>query len=130
MKKDIQKIVIIVLAVAPTFAFAALDGVKGLIGDVKDILNLLEPVIFALALFFFFWGIIQFIRNEAGSDKTRAEGQRKILWGIIALFVMFSIWGILNFVGGLVGISPGVGNDPALQSGCNNCLPTDTQINP
>jgi len=93
----------------PAVSFAALNGVKDLLTQFQGILKLVVPIIFGLAMIYFFWGIAQFILHDAGDSKTRDEGKKKILWGIIAIFVMFSIWGILNWVGGLIGIPVGNG---------------------
>lgn len=94
----------------PVVSFAALDGIKGLLREARAILNLLIPILMALAIVYFFWGIAQFILNDAGSDKTREEGKKKIIWGIIALFVMMSIMGIISLMSGLTGISTTVTN--------------------
>lgn len=90
----------------PQVSFAAFDKIKSLLRDFKSLLDLLIPIIFALALLFFFWGLAQFIRSV--SDKTIQEGKNKMIWGIIALFVMISIWGIIKYIGDSVGIETGV----------------------
>ncbi len=48
----------------------------------------------SFASFFFFWGVVLFILN-AGNEEKRTSGKQKMLWGIIALFVIFSVWGII-----------------------------------
>jgi len=109
MKKIESKIIYGILACAvllPQVSFAAFDKLKGLLRDFKSILDLLIPITFALALIFFFYGLAQFIRSV--SDKTIAEGKSKMIWGIIALFVMISIWGIIGFIGDSVGIETGI----------------------
>ena len=52
------------------------------------------PLIFALAMFAFIWGVVNYVLNPENSSE-KEEGQKFMLWGIIALFVMISIWGIL-----------------------------------
>jgi len=69
-------------------------------------LNLIVPIVFALALIFFFYRLAQFIRSV--SDKTIEEGKNKMKWGIVALFVMVSIWGIIRYIGDSVGINTGI----------------------
>lgn len=95
-------------------SFAALGGLKGFLQDFAGLINSGVRVVFALAFLFFFWGAAQFILNDAGNDKTRADGKKKMLWGIIALFVMFSIYGILRMIGTLVDLPVG-GNLPSTQ---------------
>lgn len=110
MKKNTQYIVGIILGTVPASAFAALEGVKGLLNAFRGILDSLIPVIFGLALIFFFWGTAQFILN-AGNEKLREDGKKRMLWGFIAIFVFVSIYGILKFVGDTIGISPSASLD-------------------
>ncbi len=91
---------------APTFAFAALQGIKDLLGSFKTILQLIQPIVIGLAFVYFFWGMGQFILKDAGNEKSREEGKKKMLWGIIALFVVISIWPILGFISRTLGIGP------------------------
>lgn len=106
MKKNIYYTLGALLLVAPVSVFAALDGVKGLLVGFRGLLNILIPIVFGLGLLFFFWGSAQFILNAADS-KTRDDAKQRMLWGVIALFVMVSIYGILNWISGLTGISIG-----------------------
>ncbi len=108
MKK--HKLYIAIFLFVPTLTFAALDGVKGLLTAFSGILGLMVPVLFGLSLIYFFWGIGQFILHDAGNDKTREDGKKKIMWGIVALFVFVSIYGILKFIGTAVSIDVPVTN--------------------
>ncbi|MES2213484.1 MAG: hypothetical protein V4473_01425 [Patescibacteria group bacterium] len=105
MKKNtILFTLLLVLVCIPLVSFAApLDGLKGLLIEFKGMLNTIIELIFGLALVYFFWGMAQFILN-AGVEKAREEGKNKMIWGIIALFVMFSIYGILNWISNVSGI--------------------------
>lgn len=96
-------------ALTPVVSFAALNGVKGLLGEIGGILNKIIPIVFGIALIYFFWGVGQFILHDAGNDKTREDGKKKIIWGVVALFVFISIYGILSLLGNLVGIPPNAG---------------------
>ncbi len=104
MKNIIKKIILSASIFLPITSFAALDGLKTLLRSFSGLINTAITIIFGLALVFFFWGIGQFILH-AGDQKMRDEGKKKIMWGVIALFVMVSIWGIVTFIGGIFGIS-------------------------
>lgn len=98
----------------PLISFAQpLTGLGGLMIAFKGILNSLVPVIFGLATIYFLWGVTQFILNDAGNDKTREEGKKKIIWGIVALFVFVSIYGILSTFGDLIGIEVPSSDSPS-----------------
>ncbi len=88
----------------PVLTFAALEGIEDFLISSRKLLNLTIPVIVALAIVFFLWGMGQFILNDAGNEKTRADGKQKMLWGVIALFVMISIMGIIAWVGNTLDI--------------------------
>ena len=67
------------------------------VGSIKsEILTPVVSLLFAVAVLYFVYGVIQFIYN-AGTDK-RAEGANHILYGIIGLFIMVSVYGLMNIV--------------------------------
>ncbi len=68
------------------------------------IVNTLIPITFALAVLFFFWGIAQYIL-ASGDAAKKEEGRNKMIWGIVALFVMASVWGLVKFLGSNLGIT-------------------------
>lgn len=55
------------------------------------------PLIVALAVVMFIWGVIQYVIN-ADEEAKRAEGRQFMIWGIIALTVMVSIWGLVSIL--------------------------------
>ena len=57
------------------------------------IIRPLIPLVMALTLLVFLWGIFKFIRAE--DDTGKAEGRKFIIWGIVGLFVMVSFWGLV-----------------------------------
>lgn len=69
-----------------------LDAAQGIITGI------LIPMAFALALFYFFWGVAKYINSGAGGEKAAEEGKRVMIWGVVALFIATSIWGIVNFI--------------------------------
>lgn len=70
------------------------ETLEDLIFTLTDIASFVVPVLFALALLAFFWGLSKFILN-AGNEEKRNQGKQTLIWGSIALFIIFSIWGIL-----------------------------------
>ncbi len=102
-----KKIKYTLLVLLPNLAFAQLNGIKGLLQEIMQILSSIVPILFGLSIVYFFWGLAQFILNDAGNDKTREDGKNKIIWGIVALFVFVAIYGILFAIGDALGIRPG-----------------------
>jgi len=107
----------LLLLSVPSLVFGAVQGLKVFLADIAYIIDLLGPLVVALAMLFFFWGTAQFILKF--DDKTKEEGKKKMMWGIVALFVIFSITGILNVMGDALGIS-------ASASSPSGSLPTAT----
>lgn len=68
------------------------------------VLNPLILLVFAIAFLLFFVGIIELIRDsQAGKDAD--EAKRKVLYGLIGMFVMFSAYGIIHLIINTFGIS-------------------------
>jgi len=55
------------------------------------------PVLIALALLFFLWGVATFILNVDDETK-RKEGKLRMLWGMVALFFIVSIGGLIVMI--------------------------------
>lgn len=61
------------------------------------------PLIFALAIVSFVWGVVQYVINSSDEAK-KSKGRDFMIWGIIALAVMVSVWGLVRIVGNTFGI--------------------------
>lgn len=68
------------------------------------IVNPLIALMFALALAYFLYGLVEFIANQDKEDK-KTIGKRHILWGLVGMTVMFGVWGILQMVLDTFGIT-------------------------
>ncbi len=96
----------LILAILPFFVSAAagdkkLGGVKDWAQGIKDIVDILIPLAFMLAMALFFFGIAKYIWSEG---QGKAEGKQIMIWGVVALFVMSSVWGIVYFIQKELGI--------------------------
>ena len=74
-----------------------------LVNDLKRLLDLLIPIAITLALLFFIWGLAQFIL-ASGDEEKKKEGKQRMIWGIVALFVIVSVWGIVAFIANIFGV--------------------------
>jgi fumarate reductase subunit D len=90
----------------PMAVFAGDETVGGLIPLIQNIISALTPIVIALALLYFFWGLAKYIL-AAGSEEAKESGKNIMIWGIIALFVMVSVWGIIRILGDTLGIDQG-----------------------
>lgn len=102
-----KKVIIATLAFAPAFAFAQqLNNVERLISSIGRLVNLAIPIVVALALLAFFWGLVKFI-FAAGDEAAKDQGKRIMLWGLVALFVMVAVWGLVRFISTALGVGLG-----------------------
>jgi len=103
MSNKINKVAIsLAVFFVPIFALAALTQTTSFLRDVLEIIKLLIPISFALAILFFFWGIAKYIWSV---DEDKEKGKKIMIWGTIAIFVITSFWGIIRFVAGEIGIN-------------------------
>jgi hypothetical protein len=106
--KKITSVGLFVFAITPFIASAQLNNITTLINAVGRIVNMLIPILVGVAILFFFWGLIKYIRS---SGKGHAEGLNIMIAGIVSFFIMVSLYGIVNFAGSAIGINQnGQGN--------------------
>jgi len=100
-----KKFVIAALTFAPAVAFAqSLGNLETLLRSIGRLIDIALPIVVAIGLLAFFWGIVKFI---FGGEEAKKEGQTLMIWGLVALFVMVSVWGLVRFIGNAVGVGQG-----------------------
>lgn len=79
-------------------------AVAGLGGKIIILINTtIIPILFAVAVVYFLYGLVKFIMGAGDEDKVK-EGKGIMIWGIIALLVMVSVYGILAFLSSSIGL--------------------------
>lgn len=78
-------------------SFMGGGGLWNLFGIVMEILNKVVILLIALAVIFFLYGIVKFIKS-ADEEEGREKGKNIMFYGVIGLFVMVSVWGIVNIL--------------------------------
>lgn len=102
----IQKILASAAIFSPSFALAAADTsiVTSWISAVQTFVEAVVPVLMALGLVYFLWGIVKYIM--AGSDETKKVDAKKIIVnGLIGLFLMVAVWGLVQVIVTTTGVS-------------------------
>lgn len=79
------------------------NNLTGLIRLAGDLLNMIIPVLIALALVIFFWGLIKYI-TKSGSEEGQKEGRKIMIAGLVVLFIMVSVWGIIRLAQNTLGV--------------------------
>jgi hypothetical protein len=76
-----------------------LDYVESYANGFIAFINLyLVPLLMAVALIVFLYGIFKFFILGAADEKARAEGRKFALNGIIGFVIILSVWGIVYIV--------------------------------
>lgn len=82
-----------------------MHSIESLISRINDvIINPLIALLFALALLFFLWGVVEFIW-QFDNEQTRERGKKHMIWGIFGMFIMVSVFGIIEVLLNTFGIS-------------------------
>lgn len=85
-----------ILAMAQTTPLRS-QTFASIIYEIILFLDMVNPILIALAFILFFWGLSKFILsadNQAGIEK----GRNYMLWGVLALFILLSFGSIASFI--------------------------------
>ncbi|MBI5138603.1 MAG: hypothetical protein HZA95_02270 [Candidatus Vogelbacteria bacterium] len=89
-----------VVALMPGVAYA--QDLQGIIRIVTQILGGLVKVLLGLALIYFIWEVAQYIGKGGSKDVID-----KIVWSVVAMFVMVSVWGLVALINTTFSIDAG-----------------------
>lgn len=70
----------------------------------KVIINPLIVLVFAVALVYFVYGVMQFVLNGA-NEEARKLGKSHMLWGLIGIFIMVAVFGIMRLIMNTLGVN-------------------------
>lgn len=82
-----------------------LEPIKNLIRSIGDITAMLIPILIAVALVTFFYGLVMYIFKQ-GTGEAKG-GKDLMIWGLVALFVMISVYGIIRLAQNALGVDSG-----------------------
>ena len=75
-----------------------MKAVDALLGKIAaQIINPLIGLMFAVAVVFFIYGVVEFIA-AADNEETRTKGKQHMIWGIIGLAIMFGANAIITLL--------------------------------
>jgi hypothetical protein len=67
---------------------------------------IINPLIifgFVVALIYFIWGIIDFLRNRDNNAEASNDGKQHMLWGTFGMVIMVSAFAIMRLLANVVG---------------------------
>ena len=105
MKKRLLKFV----SVFSLTAFFPLVASAQVLGDIvvtiQDFLNSIVPVLIALGVVYFVWGVVQFVIGD--NEEAKTKGKDRIIFGLIGFAVIIGLWGLVNIVVNSLGFEAG-----------------------
>lgn len=122
MKKFGNAVLVSLLSFAPAVAFAQFGGINDFIGQIKTFINsTLIPLIIAVALLFFIWGMFNYFIKGGDDPDAQKKGTQLMMYAVIGFVAMVSIWGVVNLVANGLGFSQqqNIQNIPNVPTGNN-----------
>lgn len=73
-----------------------------MICKINQLLGLVVPVLIALGVVYFIWGVVSYVIGT--DEEAKAAGRQKIIWGIIGLAVVIGVWGLVGILNRTFGV--------------------------
>ena len=108
MKKKLMVVSGFVLGLSPVIAFAqnvttsnvttgcnsTVQSIGDILCKISQILGAVIPVLIALGVVYFVWGVVQYVISS--DEEAKTAGRNRIIFGIIGLAVIIGMWGLVN----------------------------------
>ncbi len=75
----------------------------GILCRIGQILNAVVPVLIALGVVYFVWGVITYVISS--DEEAKTAGRNRMIFGIIGLAVIIGLWGLVNVLRGTFGVN-------------------------
>lgn len=115
MKKKLIVLSGFVLSLAPVVALAQATGgtptvcapgqittLQGLLCKFGELFGAVLPVLIALGVVYFVWGVITYV--IASDEEAKKAGRDRIIFGIIGLAVIVGLWGLVAILRNTFGL--------------------------
>lgn len=90
----------------PLLALAQFGEIDDFFGDISGFINnVLIPLLFAIALLMFLYGVFSYFIIGKNQEDKKSEGRSYMIWSIAGFVVMVSVFGIVNLIAGGLGFS-------------------------
>ena len=120
MKKKLAILASVGLTMAPLFALAqSASGtyagcgtaqtpgtIQYVICIIGNILGAVVPVLIALGIVYFVWGVVQYV--IADSEEAKKKGKDHMIYGIIGLVAIVAMWGLVSLLTTTFGLNNNV----------------------
>ena len=76
---------------------------NGILCKISQILGAIVPVLIALGVVYFVWGVITYVISS--DEEAKKAGRDRIIYGIIGLAVIIGVWGLVKILTNTFGLS-------------------------
>lgn len=80
------------------------NGINNAITSLTHTINLIVPLLLAVAIVFFVYGVIRYIIANGAEDAAKARGF--IIWSVVGLAAVLAVWGLARLLINFFGLSP------------------------
>lgn len=102
--KKIYPLAVALAAFTPLAAFAA--TLQDALVTIRRGIDFVIPMLMALAILIFLWGIVKYILASGDPAKEKAA-RSSIIYGLLGVLVLVAFWGIIQIVTNTFGIETG-----------------------
>ena len=88
---------------APTVCSGSVSTIGDLLCRISGLLNAVLPVLIALGVVYFVWGVLSYV--IASDEEAKTAGRDRIIFGIIGLAVIIGLWGLVHLLTNTFGLS-------------------------
>ena len=109
MKKIFISTTLILAVASPLVSMAIVTDFKSLVDFFIG--AFIQPVIiliFSAAIVFFLWNMLMLVMKSDQPDEIK-EFKSRVVWGIVAIFVMSAMYGLVKFITGSLNLDNTVG---------------------
>ena len=71
---------------------------KGLIGEIIGLINIIIPVIFGVIFVVLVWKVFDAWVINGGDESKRDEGKKMALTAVVVLTLLLVVWGIISMI--------------------------------
>ena len=98
------------VSIAADFVLAG-SNFSGILGQARNIIYIVIPMVYVVAFICFFWGLAKFILSADNKEEIK-KGKDYMIWGILVIFVLLSYQAIIRLIA--TDLEVGTGQGPAL----------------
>lgn len=100
------RVTAVTAALMPVMALAQFGEINTFVGNISGFINnVLIPLVFAVALLMFLYGVAKYFIIGGGDEGSREDGKKLMIYSIAGFVLMVSIFGIVNLIASGLGFS-------------------------